>query len=657
VLLALFLFIYNPLPQSEAFQDLEKSISIITDTVQYDDAIEKIASEEIGVDRKIKLFEQLAKKAASLGLNSREAQTLYEAAELQNSLGNFDSAIIYYQKAASKFDQLGDIENSVYCNFGIFTIYYFQAKYEQASAILIDQIPRIKDINPNFHGTILRALGETNRAAENNDVAQNYLEQAVELSKSLGPLDLAASLNRLGVVHYQKSEHQKAKEYLERSMKIARENKLDRIINMNLNDLGDLYFTLKDYAKGIELNELALSRAESIDVKTNSIINLARLYYKKENYAKALQYAKRGLELSDSSAMLQYKVDVERIMAETYSGLGQHELAVEYFDRYSKDRDQLFDEQNLQRLQELEAKYENDKKALEISNLESINEQESRIKSIYAISLLVVSILLIFIVFVLRRLRHSKRRIDSQNKELISLNATKDKFFSIIAHDLRSPMIALQGVGQKLEYFIKNERKEKLLEIGSKIDQSIDQLNHLLNNLLNWATSQTGGIPHHPDTFDITELVHENVELYRSLAKSKEVVIEDQTSPTNVHADINTTSTVIRNILSNAIKFTKPGGKIVIKSMAEDKVNKLMISDQGPGISPTQQMHLFSEELKVSSGSRGEKGFGLGLKLCKEFVEMNKGEIFVESKEGEGTTFIIALPSSAKSVERSIEVA
>ncbi len=250
-----------------------------------------------------------------------------------------------------------------------------------------------------------------------------------------------------------------------------------------------------------------------------------------------------------------------------------------------------------------------------------------------------------------------EQKVDERTKELSEANATKDKFFSIIAHDLRSPMIALQGVGQKLEYFIRKDRQEKLLEMGSKIDQSIDQLNHLLNNLLNWAASQTGGIPHHPDTFDLKMLVEENIELYQSLAASKEIQIVNQIQSMNAHADLNTTSAIIRNVLSNAIKFTLSGGKVTISNDSIGKQSYLMIKDEGPGMDQTTLKNLFSGDMKSITGSRGEKGFGLGLKLCKEFVEMNGGEIKAESVEGQGSTFIVSLPSKAQSIEKSIEIA
>ncbi|MFY0591762.1 7TM diverse intracellular signaling domain-containing protein [Roseivirga sp.] len=250
-----------------------------------------------------------------------------------------------------------------------------------------------------------------------------------------------------------------------------------------------------------------------------------------------------------------------------------------------------------------------------------------------------------------------EQKVDERTKELSEANATKDKFFSIIAHDLRSPMIGLQGVGQKLEYFIKKNKQEKLLEMGGQIDQSLDQLNHLLNNLLNWATSQTGGVPHNPDSINITELIEENIELYKSLAESKEVKLINEARSLHVYVDSNTTSTIIRNILSNAIKFSPEGGKVTISTDEVDALGQVTIRDEGKGMNQETISKLFDENLQSKLGARGERGFGLGLKLCKEFVDMNSGTITVSSLEGSGTTFTICLPKEAKGILRSIDVA
>ena len=247
--------------------------------------------------------------------------------------------------------------------------------------------------------------------------------------------------------------------------------------------------------------------------------------------------------------------------------------------------------------------------------------------------------------------------VDERTKELRESNATKDKFFSIIAHDLRGPMIGLQGTGKKLEYFIKKNKQQKLLEMGGQIDQSIDQLNHLLNNLLNWAASQVGGLPHHPDHTNLGDLVNENIKLYKSLAESREVTITSHIDSLSAYVDANAISTVIRNLLSNAIKFTSKGGEVTISGETVDGFSKIIISDEGSGMDSDQLENLFSGSLKSSKGTSSEEGFGLGLKLCKEFVDMNQGQIEVESTLGAGTRFVVFLPAKAQGVVRAMEMA
>lgn len=237
-----------------------------------------------------------------------------------------------------------------------------------------------------------------------------------------------------------------------------------------------------------------------------------------------------------------------------------------------------------------------------------------------------------------------EKTVDERTHELREANATKDKFFSIIAHDLRSPMVGLQGVGQKLEYFIKKNKQEKLLQVGGQIDQSIDQLNHLLNNLLNWASAETGSMPFHPQKVDLMGLIEENISLYESLAKVKNVKLINENPNMVVQADVNMMATVIRNLLSNAIKFTKPGTNVIFILKRHQNEVELSVKDEGDGMSLEKQAKLFSNELVTTRGSSSEKGFGLGLRLCQEFVHKNGGDLTVYSKPGEGSLFTMKLP-------------
>lgn len=238
-----------------------------------------------------------------------------------------------------------------------------------------------------------------------------------------------------------------------------------------------------------------------------------------------------------------------------------------------------------------------------------------------------------------------EQTVDQRTKELQQANATKDKFFSIIAHDLRSPMVGLQGTGKKLEYFIRKNKQEKLLQLGGQIDESIDQLNHLLNNLLNWAATETGSVPYHPEKIDLKQLVDENAELYASLAKVKNVTLINENQPLYATGDINMIATVIRNLLSNAIKFTRPDSQVKLSLFESGGMACFSVSDQGKGMAADKINTLFGNQLASTRGTLGEKGFGLGLKLCKEFAETNGGSLTVESELGNGAVFILRLKS------------
>ena len=238
-----------------------------------------------------------------------------------------------------------------------------------------------------------------------------------------------------------------------------------------------------------------------------------------------------------------------------------------------------------------------------------------------------------------------EQKVDERTQELQRANATKDKFFSIIAHDLRSPMIGLQGVGQKLEYFIKKDKQEKLLDMGGQIDRSIDQLNHLLNNLLNWASTEMGDIPYNPVNVNLKELVEENIELYESLAKSKGIGFDIHLAEVEANLDINTTSTVIRNLLSNAIKFSPHGDDVQIKLNKTPTGIELLVKDMGPGMSYEVRNAVMHQGRTITkNGSSGEKGFGLGLKLCNEFIRLNKGELVIQSLPNQGTEMYVRFP-------------
>lgn len=235
----------------------------------------------------------------------------------------------------------------------------------------------------------------------------------------------------------------------------------------------------------------------------------------------------------------------------------------------------------------------------------------------------------------------------SFNQKLNEANLTKDKFFSIIAHDLRSPFTSILGFSRLLneEYddFSNEERKMMIKQILTSTESTFQ----LLDNLLAWAKTQLGRTNFSPEYFDIDSLIFETINLSLPQAKMKEVTLKAQVADKNkVFADINMMRTILRNLISNAIKYSYDKGTIVVETLRKNDKMIVNVIDSGTGIEANTLKALFSLDEKVCSkkGTANEKGTGLGLILCKEFVERNHGKISVESELGSGTKFSFTVP-------------
>nr|WP_321357054.1 hybrid sensor histidine kinase/response regulator [uncultured Draconibacterium sp.] len=239
-----------------------------------------------------------------------------------------------------------------------------------------------------------------------------------------------------------------------------------------------------------------------------------------------------------------------------------------------------------------------------------------------------------------------EEQVAQRTEELREANATKDKFFSIIAHDLKSPFNALLGLSDAMLENWEVFEDENKLEFVQDIHDASKNTYALLQNLLEWSRSQIGSVQVNPVEFNPVELVHENLEVLKQHAESKQISITNKVnSEALCHADKNMISTVFRNLISNAIKFTHPNGNIKITSFAKNSHYEFCITDDGIGMDEATKKDLFNLSSKTQRfGTSHESGSGLGLYLCKEFVESNHGELSVISKENEGSTFCFTLP-------------
>jgi signal transduction histidine kinase len=237
-------------------------------------------------------------------------------------------------------------------------------------------------------------------------------------------------------------------------------------------------------------------------------------------------------------------------------------------------------------------------------------------------------------------------RVQRRTAQLEKLNASKDKFFSIIAHDLLSPVNGVIGSADILASHIETLTGEEIRQFAEGIFVSANRLKQLLTNLLEWASMQTGEMRFQPTSLCLHHIASQVIELLRENINRKELLVENHIEETiQVQADEHMLHSVFRNLLSNAIKFTPPGGSIFLSAQQTPSQALISIEDTGVGMSQEAQEKLFRMDVKnTTPGTGGEKGTGLGLLLCKEFVERHRGKIWVKSLPGKGSTFTFSIP-------------
>lgn len=241
---------------------------------------------------------------------------------------------------------------------------------------------------------------------------------------------------------------------------------------------------------------------------------------------------------------------------------------------------------------------------------------------------------------------HAEQQLKEYSEELKGSNDAKDKLFSIISHDLRSPFTSIIGFFQLLTEQYDDFTEDEIKSYISSIKETSENTFELLNNLLTWSRTQTGGIKVIQTLIDLPDIVNKQAEILKNAAAKKNISISIQISPgTLAYADIDMVKTILLNLTSNAIKFTRENGTITVTAKVKENEVEVSVADNGVGISRSDLENMFKlDKSRSTSGTSNEKGTGLGLLICKEFIELNKGKIRVESKQGNGSKFIFTLP-------------
>lgn len=332
-------------------------------------------------------------------------------------------------------------------------------------------------------------------------------------------------------------------------------------------------------------------------------------------------------------------------LSDTYRKQGDYRNAERYTRRFMEVKDSVMSVNRNNALLLYYNQFETKEKENQILLLDSKRERaEARRNQYQTIAGLLGLILLTGLLFYLQ-LRKARQKLARQNKELTILNQTKDRFFGIIAHDIRNPIAALGSADRQINYLYDKDKPEVVRQTVGLISLTVNQLSDLLDNLLNWALGQSGAITIDRAPQALHQFAQDNLDLYAGAAEVNQLKLQNETlEDTRVNADYNALQTILRNFVSNAIKFSPAQGCITVSHCVKGSMDVVSVTDQGQGISPTARAQLFKLHRGTGSDGRRKSGTGLGLILCKELAELHGGKVELVCPPEGGTVASVWLP-------------
>ncbi|WBO84521.1 ATP-binding protein [Hymenobacter yonginensis] len=465
----------------------------------------------------------------------------------------------------------------------------------------------------------------------------------------------------LGNLYSYLGRYSQALLYTRRALQLARANGDKAGESLYLAHLGTHYYQQNqlDLAEGLLREAITLVEPlRSYRIEAGHLEMLAIVLLLKDQFDEAETLTRRAMRLARQTASQERILDGYNLMAEINASRHQYEQAFEWQNRFRDLNDSLNSRSRLQTLAALQTRYETQGKEHQIRLLTQQGElQNLRNQELWAVvGALVLGLGGVFFLYL--KLRQSRAALAANNvalhqatRELREVAASKDRLYAVVAHDLRGPVTSFVGVTELIEFYLRKGDENGLRRLPTLVRQSANSLNSLLDNLLSWAVSQTGELVSQPEWLSVDELFAEIEELYRTTAEAKQIRLTASEVPgLQVWSDLNMTRTILRNLVGNALKFTPSGGHIQLDAAATPDHNVLLsVADSGRGM-PAEQLDALlrdsaSSPMMVSASNNSRSGTGLGLPLCRAFVERLHGTLTVESTLGQGTLVQIRLPA------------
>lgn len=631
------------------------------------------ALDELGfdhIDTSFILCHKIFQVAGLIGDTSALAHAGVRISSLHAAQGEFVTALQYDRQALAQMTRLDDKKGIAesynalgedYLGLGLYNEAYihYQRSIEYSKAIEDSLLLTIATYNL---GRVFKAAGQLDRAVE-------YINTSMKMSELIDDqVGVAYSLHDLGDIYLKKGEIDEALKSLEVALQLAEEVDDNIIIPQILDKIAELHLSTGQYEKALNYYSHSYSiydRQSNDNAKAKVSLGIGRIAMQQNKMEQAKTYLDDALKVAQDNHAGTLLMLSHQELSRWYEKRGNFKRSLELLKRSKVLEDSLTVANSSQQFAQTQVQYELAKKDLAIDELNQKEKarqiqlkNEEFLRNVLVVILAFTAILLVTLYRNSVRNKRAnqlllvhQREIESKTKELQSLLSMKDKFFSIISHDLRSPINALVGILDMLKegHLTQNE----LIRLTQSLRVRLDSTRKMLDNLLDWAMMEMNEIMLRREDIQLYNFVQANLLFFQGSSDKEIKFMNLVKEDIWVNADRNMLDLIIRNLISNSIKFTNQGGEIIISSEAlEDEMVTVSISDNGVGMSSDMVKNLFSTTtLLTTLGTANEKGRGLGLRLCKEFVEKMGGKIWVESEEGKGSTFKFTIQKAGSLID------
>ena len=598
----------------------------------------------VNMDTAYKLAEEGLQLAEKLSVKKQQAFMLLQKGGLDREQGRMGLAAINVKAALDIYSQLNEERFTALATNELGVIYGIRGDFAAATELFLKSLKIFENLRDTQGlGQTYIKLGTVNDKMNNMDKAVMYYQKALSYSKK-DSINLAYLYINMGIAEAKAQNNESAFRYFDSAMMLCVSEKFNNIkISLLLNS-GITYAKsgMQQKAHDQFVKGLALAKEGNMPFDVpNLLLNMA-LLDKVISSGERIPMLKTALALAKDLGDKSLEGTIYQTLADVSAELGDFKIAYSYLDTGDRIEQDLMSVEKNTEIANLQALYELDKSKNKVHELELLNTKRTRERTGVIIISFVLLVMLFSVTYTYRKSKVLNAQLAASKEELSAANTVKDKIFSIIGHDLRAPVSTLIGMLNVLKQDDDNLSKEDRKQIYNSLSEQGGASLDTLNKLLLWGTRQIKGINLQMENFDANSTVADNVKLLMENAVAKKISITNKVlQPTLIYADQSHLDFAVRNLLFNAIKYTNNGGAVEIGTTTWDNQGEVCfyVKDNGVGMNHEVMNGVFELKGNNRLGTNNEKGTGLGLVLCRGFLEQNGGNIWVESKEGVGTTF------------------